>query len=213
MPGMSGVPASTPLSTDAATTQSFGDAATAGAVGRGSDAGHKHAMPVSWTKVAAGTLGAVTSLSLASLSGYRRYRLVLHGSYVGNAGMGEVTLKLNNAAAHMMSKVHVIGTGAATGVNNERTATARLASIGSSGAASQGECVLDLLVTHLATASRNTAFQFHIAASAGNQASTYLGVGGGIEANAVASITQIVIGWDNALAGGHYTLYGSNEVA
>lgn len=169
---------------------------------------HAHLTPSTWTKVAAGVLGAVASLNLTGLSGYKRYRLHIH--YRHGGGAGQVTLKLNNGASNLAIFTHN-ATGVITGVMTATGATCNLG--GAAQASNAGVGCLDLLVTHDDQSSDQTGFLFAISRTGQGANNMMQATGGGCEQTAVASITEMLIAFGLTITDGNYAIYGSLDVS
>jgi hypothetical protein len=194
----------------APSTQAFGDVAAQGAgTGFATDT-HKHAMPTTWTKVAAGTLGAVASLSFTGLAGYRRYHLLVACRPADATPLVVMpTLKLNNSAAHYTERAEWVN-GVLASAAQTNVATARLAS--GANARGSGPEHYDITVMHDDQGARETTFVCHFVHH-DMSATDIAALTFGTENTAVASITEILLAFPGVLTDGEYVLYGSNEVA
>lgn len=187
-------------------TQAFGDAATSGAgTGFATDT-HKHGFPNTWGLVASGDLGAVSSLDLASLSGFKTYHLVLF--FRGTNAALNAVLLLNNISS---SNYHNHAVKNNNGVNSsfdQVTSASAQIMLASGGNPAAG--MLDLYVMHDDQASSNMGFLYS-GWSIGITTGTSGGYSGAGQLNSgVASITEINLAFGAAIVGGHYALYGMN---
>lgn len=164
-----------------------------------------------WTKVAAGNLGAVSSLTLSNITGHLRYRLVLHARGDGSQTPLYVTANGDTSNAYYAQIVN-IANAVVTGVSIAPSTSIPL--IPSSGAAGiDNSITLDLLVMHDDQASSNIMFSWQ-GHSVTTAAGSSVGRNGGGQLDvSYARITSIELTFTAAIVTGSYVLYGSNEVA
>jgi len=175
--------------------------------------------PASWQKVAAGVFGAVSSLSLSGLAGFRRYRLTFRATIPTVSSRGHLTCKLNGAAAsHYYVLTEVSNTTLNSTVGENAASVILLKNIGNAGAGGLGQTVLDLLIVAPTPNSGQPAINW----TASNSGLPAVGMGRGIGGGGLSSgsaegalgITTILLTFGGgAVTSGDWILTGSNDDA
>lgn len=184
--------------TTAPVTQAYADVAAVGVAAVAARRDHRHGMPaefIGFKKVSAGS-GSATQISLTSLSGYRRYKLivVIADGPGGNAVTGQingVALDWANAQFTTTTVTHNGTTGAG--------------SFNFHGALS-GYTVVELDIWH-----HNSSYSAGGVFRAYGRTTNGFSVGGVATAVTVSSITGLLVGW-TATSSYNYILLGSDDI-
>lgn len=169
---------------------------------------HVHGVPDTWHLVASGNLGAVSSLDVPGLTGFKHYRLELFGQTAAQV-IGNVTATINGlTAANYGHQFQKVANGAATAAGTAGNANWPLATSLSGGTVNVMALILE--VFHDDQASSPVGCLWHLAQIAAAAISSGQTVGGGIYNANVATITEITVAWSGGIDGGNYRVWGCN---
>ena len=152
-----------------------------------------------WTKVSAGS-GTATSLNLSSLSGYRRYKVMLNVQGITDP----ITCTVNGVGgtAYKYSTLRVSSTTTFNNLYGDGVASWQFTG------ATDNDTSIDLLVMHRGATGGTIQGMWNAAYGPGP---LFASNGGGIMTTAQSSITAIAIVWTNSLVY-QYVLFGSNDI-
>ena len=153
-----------------------------------------------WTKVSAGS-GTATGLTLSSLSGYRRYKVML--LVQGTTSAITMTVNSVGGTAYKYGAMSTI----AADTFNSRYNAGRADWPLSSGSTAVDQAI-DVTLMHRGSASGAILAKWDWT---GDDTNVFHESGGGIMTTVQSSITTIVFGW-TASVGYNYVLFGSNDI-
>lgn len=167
-----------------------------------------------WVKVAAGTFGAVSTLTLGSLSGYQRYRVSVwfkHFSSSGEPATPAMQFNQVTSTSYYGSYVNVNGTTVTGGQTSAGNSLTLSTAVGVQGHLHLFVGQIELYANSASDNSRNIVMTY-ILSDTGN-AGTHTASGGGSLYSNVSSISEIKFNFGVTQTDGMYLLEGSNSTS